>query len=218
MVVYKLKKSGQMIYSSHHDMMRLFLISLKRAGVSILANKSGEPKVYFSPATNIGINSKAEFVEIETNMTAHKLAEELKTYLPEGLEIISEYDTKNRLSISKIAILAKYEIEIENIDGLQKKISEFLQNENSKIVQKMNGVIRETFVKPSIHNFYFEKGKLYILSKIGEENLNISALMSEIYSKLKISDYSLEITKTNIFARVDERYHDIELVVLRNSN
>ena len=207
-----------MVYYSHHDMMRLFLLSMRRAGIVIDKTKSGNPKIYFSPATSIGVKSRAEFVEIDTLFTAHKLAEILKTYLPEGLKIEAEYDTKSRLNISKRACLAKYEISLPNIDGIQKKITDLITDENFKIVLKMNNEVRDVYVKNSIHNFYFEKGKLYLIAKIGKENLNISALIQQIFEKLKIYEYNVDVLKTNLFIKVEDRYHDVELVTLRNSN
>ena len=217
MVTYKLSKSGNAIYYSHHDMMRLFILSIKRAGINIPKNKSGNYKIYFSPATCIGVSSDAEFVEIDTDITAHKLAEILSTYLPDGIKIESEYDTKSRINISKISCLAKYEVKISLVDGMQKKITEILSNGDFKIQLKMNNEVSNCNVKELVHNFYFDKGNLYIISKVGDENLNVVQTIAQVLKAVKLHDVDFSIKKTNLFAEIDGRYHDIELIVLRNS-
>ena len=218
MVIYKLHKTGQMALYSHHDFMRMFELCLNRAGVKVNKSRTGKEKIYYSPATSIGVESKAEFIEIDIDITAHKLAEIVKTYLPEGLTIASEYDVKNKLNISKIACLAKYEVTLPKIEGIQKKITELITDENFTVKLKMNNEIRENTVKDGVHNFYFENGKFYLISKIGNENLNISVLMQQIFHKLKISEFYTKVVKTNIFAKVENRFHDVELIVLRSSN
>lgn len=217
MVIYKLSKSDNAIYYSHHDMMRLFVLSIKRSGVDIPKNKAGNFKIYFSSATTIGASSSAEFVEIDTTIPAHKLAETLSTYLPDGIKIIAEYDTKSRLNISKISCLAKYEITLPQVEGIQKKITDLLSGGEFKIQLKMNNVISMCDVKSLIHNFYFDKGKFYIISKIGDESLNVVQTINQILKAIKIQSDDFSVHKTNIFSQLDGRYHDIELLVLRNS-
>ena len=180
-------------------MMRLFILSLNRAGVEIEKNKAGVLKVYFSPATSIGVESVCEFVEIDTSLPAHKLAELLKTYLPDGIKIISEYDTEKRINISKIAVLAKYEVDINIEEGYSKKITEILRSDEFKINLKMNNEAKSSTVKELVHNFYFEKGKLFIIAGVGEDNLNIVQTIHQIGKLLKVSNLDAKIKKTNIF-------------------
>ena len=218
MVNFKFSKTGNAVFLSHHDMMRLFLLALRRAEVKIDSTKRGKLKVYFSPATSIGTHSNAEFVQISSNLTAHKVADMIETYLPAGIKIIKEFDTDERINIASIARLAKYEIEIEEIDKLEKGLSDLLKSERFKVSRKLNGKIYEDTPAKFIHNFYFDKNKLYILSVVGDEHINIVQTIAQALNKLGAKDNNFKITKTNIFASFDNRYHDIELMLIRSAN
>ena len=217
MVNFKISKTGDAVYYSHHDMMRLLLIALRRAEVPVKTSKRGKLKVYFSPATSIGSSSVAEFVQIDTDLTAHKVAFMLETYLPAGIKIIKELDTKQRINISSIAKLAKYEIVIDEIEKYQKQISDLLTSQDFKVSRRMNGRVHIDSPAKFIHNFYFENKKLYVFCSVGEDNINIVQTIVQILNKIGAKALDLNINKTNIFAYINERYHDIELMLIRNS-
>lgn len=215
MVIYKLEKTGNAIFYSHHDMMRIFLLSLSRAGINTKKSRSGAMEVYFSTATNIGVESVAEFVEINTDMQAHKLADILKTYLPDGIKIIAEYDTKERLNISKIACLAKYEIEANFTDFSQSQITKVLKSPDFTVSTKINNEVSSVKAVDAIHNFYFDKGKLYIIAGVGENSLNVLQTIMQVLHKIKVDAGKINVKKLNLFASFDGRFHDIELLILR---
>lgn len=217
MVIYKLAKTGNAVFYSHHDLMRIFLLCLNRAGIDVKRSRAGVPQVFFSTATCIGVSSVSEFVEIDTNLSAHKLAETIKTYLPDGISILAEYDTKSRLFVSKIACLAKYEVEYAFSEELQSKITKILSSDDFEVFTKMNNEVNSCNVKKMIHNFYFDKGKLYIIASVGENSLNIVQTIHQIFSKLRVQPKDLIVKKINLFAKIDGRFHDIELLALRNS-
>ena len=215
MVVYKLEKTGNAIFYSHHDFMRLFLLCLKRAGV---VNKNDEtPKVYFSIPTHIGCESRCEYVEMDLDARAHILAENLKTYLPEGVNIVGEYNIKNKIGISKIINLVKYKVNLSNFEAYQKKIANLLNSEDFKIELKMNNIISSCIVKDSIYKHYFENGNLIIFANVGETNLNIVQTMFQIFKKLNIENTNIVIEKVNQFSKIDSKYYDLELLILKNA-
>jgi len=216
MVIFKFKKVGDAKFYSHLDMMRLFILAIRRAGICVNTNKRGEPKIYFSPATPIGVESLAEFVEIDTDLSAHKMAELLKTYLPDGIEIMEEYDTKARMRISAIAKLSKYEIDIDGLVGIQKRVSELLSSSEFFIKLKMNNRLSTETVNTLIHSFSFDKGKLVVYGFTGENNLSITQTILQLLKLTTNIAADFKITKTTLYARLDDRYHDIDLLLLRN--
>ncbi|MBQ9790638.1 MAG: DUF2344 domain-containing protein [Clostridia bacterium] len=216
MVIFKFRKTGRAKFLSHLEMMRLVKLAIRRAGIDVEETKKGAMKIYFSPATPIGVESEVEFVEIDMDETAHKVADELKTYLPEGIEITGEYDTKGRMFISQTACLAKYKIEIDGISDLQKKISEVLSSAEFFVKLKMNGKISTESVNTLIHSFSFDKGNLVLLGFTGENNLSITQTILQLLSTIGRADAEFKIKKTNLFSKIDERFHDVELLLMRN--
>ena len=216
MVVYKFAKQDNAVFLSHHDMMRLFILSLERAGVNIKKNKDGNMRVYFTPATSIGVRSKAEFVEIDTDMDSHKLSEIIKTYLPDGLKIVSEYELSSRIGLSKKACLAKYEINLPRDEGVSKKISQILTDPEFCIETKINNKISKVKVKELLYNFNFKDNKLYIVAKIGEKNLNVFKTMCDIFKLIGIKDFDVDVFKTNLFYKSETTFNDIEVLLIRN--
>lgn len=216
MVIFKFRKFGRAKYFSHLDMMRLFKLSIRRAGIVVNKTKRGDMKIYFSPATPIGVESNVEFVEIDCNTQAHKIADDLKTYLPEGIEITGEYDTKGRMNIPATAKLAKYEIVIDGLDGMQKKISDLLSSSEFYVNLKMNNRFWSESVNTLIHSFSFDKGKLILLGFTGEDNLSITQTILQLLKLIGKENADFSIVKTKLFARIDERFHDIELLLMRN--
>ena len=216
MVIFKFRKFGNAKFLSHLEMMRLMKLAIRRAGIVPNESKRGDMKIYFSPATPIGVMSEAEFVEIDIDEVAHKLAEDLKTYLPEGIEITGEFNTKGRMFISATAALAKYSIEIQGLSAIQKKISDVLSSAEFFVNLKMNGMVRSLGVNTLIHSFSFDKGKLVLLGFTGEHNLSITQTIVQLLKVVGCEDAEFKITKTNLFSKIDERFHDVELLLLRN--
>jgi len=215
MVVFKFTKTGNAKFLSHLDMMRLFKLSIRRAGLKVNRNKRGDMKVYFSPATPIGVESECEYVEIDTNYSAHKFADQLKTYLPENIKITGEYDLAGRLRVSQ-AILAKYVIDIDGLDLVQKKIQELLSSSDFYVKLKMNNINSTASVNTLIHSYQIDKGKLVLLGFTGENNLSITQTILQLLKLTSNPSANFKITKTNLFSRIDDRFHDIELLLLRN--
>ena len=218
MVIFKFSKTGNARFYSHLDMIRLFKLALVRAEIPVKLNKKGDMKIYFSPATSIGANSTAEFVEIDCDLLAHKLASDVETYLPDGIKITAEYDSKTRLGIPAIASMAKYEILIDRVDSLQKKITDLLSSDTIKVKLKINNNTSEVLIKDFVNKFYFDKGVLFILAKTAQENLNIPQTIFQMLSLINERDAEFSVTKTNQFAFIDGRYHDIELMAIRKNN
>ncbi len=216
MVIFKFEKKGDAKFLSHLEMMRLVKLAIRRSGTMIPENKRGAMKIYFSPATPIGVESEVEYMEIDTQIVAHKLADVLETYLPNGIKITGEYDMKGRMGISGLACLAKYVVEIDGIDGMQKRISDVLSSAEFFVKLKMNGKVKQTGVNTLIHSFSFENGKLTILGFTGENNLSITQTVLQLLKVIGHESADFKITKTNLFARIDERFHDVELLILRN--
>ena len=218
MVVFKFAKRGDMIFYSHLDLVRQFSLAIKRADMGVHFDKDGNPKMTFSPPTSTGVESECEYVEIDANVSPHKLAGVLETYLPEGVVITGEYYSKKKVNIAKIAKLARYEVTIDNLQGVQKRLLETLNDEEFVVKSKMNNVVRMTKAKNYIHKVSVEQDKLAVYALVGNKNISVRQFVGQALTKIGEESHNLSVKKTNLFAIVDGRFHDVELLLIRSSS
>ena len=218
MVIFKFTKHDNMMFYSHLDMVRQFALAIRRADIGVNLDKNGNPKMTFSPPTSIGIESECEYVEIDTNMNPHKLARVLETYLPDGIKITGEYSSKKKINISKLARVARYVIDIDNMQNIQKRLLDTLCDDEFVVKTKMNNVVRITKANNYIHKICMENDKLVVYAFVGAKNISVRQLVSQALLKMGESNKIIGIKKTNLFAIIEERFHDVELLLIRSSS
>lgn len=113
--VIKFYKEGNIRYTSHLDILRLFKRSFKRVGIK-LAHSQGfnpHPKMSFAQPLSLGYESAGEYLEFET-VEAHDPAfiqERLNTVMPEGLGVLScEHMENTGKTLAARTEAASYEI------------------------------------------------------------------------------------------------------------
>jgi len=85
-------KTGRVRFLSHLDLMTLVHRAVVRAGVPVAYTQgfNPHPKIAFGPALSVGMESEAEYLDIETDpfIDLAKAAKDLGASLPEGMRII----------------------------------------------------------------------------------------------------------------------------------
>ena len=97
--VIKFSKEGNIRYTSHLDILRLFKRSFKRVGIK-LAHSQGfnpHPKMSFAQPLSLGYESIGEYLEFETVDPYEPafIQEQLNTVMPEGLGVLSCENLEN---------------------------------------------------------------------------------------------------------------------------
>ncbi len=93
-VRYRMKftKIGRLRFLSHLDLMALFQRAAARAGIPIAFSQgfNPHPKIAFGPALSVGIESVAEYLDMETStyVELQELTTALNNTLPEGIKIL----------------------------------------------------------------------------------------------------------------------------------
>ena len=101
-------KYGRMLYIGHLDVMRYFQKALRRAGVDMMYSKgySPHPLLSFAAPLGVGIESQAEYADLEVTETAPTLEAAIR----KSYETVSEVKFENafyRKDIGARALMAE---------------------------------------------------------------------------------------------------------------
>ena len=96
------EKTGNAVWISHLDLMRLFQRAFKRAGLQLTHTQGFNPRPSVSIALplSVGVESQCELLDFdldEKNATNTQITERLNNALPEGVRILQVYDTGRKL-------------------------------------------------------------------------------------------------------------------------
>lgn len=86
-------KLGRAVHQSHLDMREFILRAMRLAGLELRYSQGNtpRPKVSFSPACPTGVQSEAEYMDVDCigDADARAVAEKIRPYLPDGIFIIN---------------------------------------------------------------------------------------------------------------------------------
>lgn len=135
-------KAGDLVWISHHDLMRLWERLLRRSGLPIAFSEgfNPRPKMSMPLALGIGIRSRDEVIEVELSRwtTAQAVAEALRPSLPSGMEILG----LELLPPHEKGQVARVEYEValsaEEAERLKSILAEVMARERLEIVRHRN--------------------------------------------------------------------------------
>ena len=96
------EKTGNAIYISHLDLMRLFQRSFKRAGLALTHTKGFNPRPSVSIALplSLGVESRCELLDFDLEgdeVSCEEIKERLNACLTDGVKILDVYDNGAKL-------------------------------------------------------------------------------------------------------------------------
>ncbi len=143
----KFKKTGHLKYVGHLDTMRYFQKAMRRAGIDIAFSGGFSPHMIMSFAAplGVGIESFAEYLDIEVNSTdaSKAMIDSLNSVMVEGFEI-TDYrllpdNSKTAMSVVSCAdytMVRKKEAPLMPVDELKNAIHDFYEAKESIIITK----------------------------------------------------------------------------------
>ena len=137
-------KLGRLVALSHLETMHTLLRAIRRAGLPVAYSQGYHPKprVSFGPALAVGIESRAEFIDLELvgSVEAADVATRLARELPVGLEVLDAQAVDSHdPSIAESLRAAHYRVEFQG-DGwdeatLSERIAEFLEADQALVTR-----------------------------------------------------------------------------------
>jgi radical SAM-linked protein len=155
----KYTKTGRMRFLSHLDLMTLFHRAASRAGIAISFSQgfNPHPKISFGPALPVGMESEAEFLDMETDplIDLLKITRDLNNTLPEGIKIVdSRIMPQKSPSLSGSISRYVYEVNVPatRVVDIKERVKSFLSL-SSLIVTRED---RQKDIRPCIEAIVVE--------------------------------------------------------------
>ncbi|EJP19178.1 radical SAM-linked protein [Peptostreptococcaceae bacterium AS15] len=208
------KKTGDISYISHLDIVKLMERVSRRAGIKLAYSQgfSPHPKTSFSPALSVGMHSFCEYMDLELEDESIDLQELLDRYNEASVEGIDFVKAK-KMEDSTGSIVAfltnsvyEFDFEYYSLDDFEKireaieKISdekEIMLERTSKSGNKIQYNIKEMIQKIEI---YDDKKICCMISTSSSANLNPKVLLNHILDRANIiQDEVIRITKKDTF-------------------
>ena len=156
----RLSKTGPAKFLGHLDFMRQVTRALLRAGWPVLYSKGFHPKprVSFGPALRVGVESRAEYLEVELDekrcTEEDALVESLRSTLPEGVELL-EYERcrSGRPPLSRQARAVKYRLEFGAAVGghaVAEAVARLMQRPRWPVERRGRKGTREVDIKQAV--------------------------------------------------------------------
>ena len=216
----KLTKLNELKYISHLDFQNLILKTLRRADCDLELTEgfSPTPKISFSPALPIFIESECEFINISLKSEMEKnFKEKFEENTNKNMKIkdIFHYPPSERKLESLDILLqwAEYEAKIRenkkdicNLEKIRYNIEKYLSSDNL-FIKKINkkGIEKNIDFKPSIKELKLVEDKILFTLKTGQGE--IPAMRADEFLRAVFEDEKLFNTKRT-------RFFDKDLQVL----
>ncbi len=158
----KFAKTGRLRFLSHLDLMSLFQRAAARARVPIIFSQgfNPHPKIAFGPALPVGVESTAEYLDIETGryIEPQDLTKALNRMLPGETGILEARVISSKApSLSGCISRYAYEVTVPKlIDGnVEKRVTSFLSQ--TSVIAVKEGKQKE--LRPSIESISVRDGE-----------------------------------------------------------
>lgn len=151
------EKTGDAVYLSHLDLMRLFQRAFLRAGVMVWHTQGFSPRAYVSIALplSVGVESRCELLDFSVEdgtVDITTLPERLNATMPDGVRVLRAYESER-----KIKYLARLSAEITlEYDGgvpehAQKEIAKLFSQPELKITKRTKRGEAEVDIKQGLY-------------------------------------------------------------------
>lgn len=211
---------------AHLDLMRAFGMALRRAKISVKYSEGYNPHmlVFFSSPLAVGLESRAEYVCVDTNEKAEIVIKKLSSTLPSGIQVLSAKEVRSNPNYAAALAAARYEIEFEKELNLKQILDKILSGKNfnmnfEKLV-KDRGREKIEIVSKDVRNRILDlsgNGNKYkFLLLCGNLNLKADKLVELLISQAGESEIGYKIVKTDAFSLKDKKIKLEEIYLLKN--
>lgn len=202
----KYAKCGEMAFVSHLDLLRIFIRSLRRASVDLEYSQGfhPHPKISFSPALSLGVESICEYVDFETkeDFDLEGLKDRINFAFPNGVKILSINSGIKLPKISDISNYSEYEISFENAsEKMQIAIENILKSESIIISKKSKkGKFVETDIRDRIYSAKLVEDKIRVILLNSNNGAMKPMEFVELINRFSEEDNIVSnILKTNLY-------------------
>lgn len=161
------EKTGNAIWISHLDLMRLFQRAFKRAGLPLTHTRGFNPRPSVSIALplSVGVESRCELLDFDlagAAVSAQQIMDKLNAALTEGVRVLAVYENGSKLkNLSYLACTVILEYDRAVPENAQRDIAELFarkqlvvekRGKNGMTEQDLIPMIRRLSVRPADAN------------------------------------------------------------------
>lgn len=151
----KYKKTGRMRFISHLDLMTLFQRAAFRANVPVVFSQgfNPHPKISFGPALSVGIESEAEYLDMDTDpfVDITSTVKAMNRTLPEGIRILEARTVSRKArSLSDGIGRILYDVYLPDAlaEDLDRRVKQFLDMQ--EVLVERDGKKKD--IRPSVES------------------------------------------------------------------
>lgn len=152
------EKTGDAVYLSHLDLMRLFQRAFKRAGVMVWHTQGFSPRAYVSIALplSVGVSSRCELLDFSVEdgtVDITTLPERLNATMPDGVRVLRAYESERKIKfLSQLAVNVTLEYDGGIPDGAQQAIAALFSQPELRLWKRSKRGEVEIDIKPLLHH------------------------------------------------------------------
>lgn len=169
------EKTGNAVYISHLDLMRLFQRAFKRADLPLTHTQGFNPRPSVSIALplSLGVESRCELLDFDLEgerVSNEEICTRLNAALVSGVRVLEVYDEANKLknlSLLRCTVTLEYDKGVP--EETEKKITELFLSEEVVVEKKGKNGITQHNIVPMIRKLNVER--------LGEHEVALDALV-----------------------------------------
>ena len=163
------EKTGEAVWISHLDLMRLFQRAFKRANLPLTHTQGYNPRPSVSIALplSVGVESVCEFLDFELEgekVDCCKIVERLNDALVKGVKVLHCYDTGKKikeLAFLKCCVTMEYDQGVS--EDAEQSISALFKQDRLLVEKKSKNGMTEQDIIPMIRSLFVDKENDHIL-------------------------------------------------------
>lgn len=156
------EKTGNAIFLSHLDLMRLFQRSFKRAGLHLTHTQGYNPRPSVSIALplSVGVESRCELLDFDLEgdaITHEEICARLNAALVEGVQVLKVYDDASKIkniALLRCVVTLEYDAGIP-LEAVEQIRALFARDEVTVEKKSKNGIKEENII-PMIRSLMVE--------------------------------------------------------------
>lgn len=159
------EKTGNAVYISHLDLMRLFQRAFKRAGLPLTHTHGFNPRPSVSIALpmSVGVESKCELLDFDLEgekVPCEEILRRLNEVLVDGVRGLQVYEDGGKIkNLSYLDCLVTMEYDRPIPEDAARQIEELFHREEVLVEKKSKNGITEQNITPMIRRLTAEKGE-----------------------------------------------------------
>ncbi len=163
------QKTGNAVYISHLDLMRLFQRAFKRAGLSLTHTQGYNPRPSVSIALplSVGVESQCELLDFDLDggaVSCEEIMERLNMALVEGVRVLSVYENGDKIKNIALLDCAVY---LEYDDGIpeaaEEKLSALFAQPSLLMDKRSKNGVNQLDINPMIRSLRIVRHDVHTL-------------------------------------------------------